>query len=216
MHNFLSAYVRYATHLDAYVSPAAPVPGFTGEPGYPVDVEFRPGPQSRWTIALRLLLAVPALVLAAAVGWGLQYVNGGASPSHETTEASAVYFRLGGAVGACAFLGWFAALVLGRMPKGLRDLASYGVGYGAQAWAYMLLLTDRYPNSDPEAFDLDWTLPPHQVHLQLSDDGRRSRLTVFFRLLLVLPHLCGWRSGSLRLRWRRSSTGWSPSCAAGP
>jgi len=75
------------------------------------------------------------------------------------------------------------------VPKGLRDLASYGVGYGAQAWAYLLLLTDRYPNSDPEAFGLDWTLPPHQVQLQLSDDGRRSRLTVFFRLLLVLPHL---------------------------
>ena len=75
------------------------------------------------------------------------------------------------------------------MPKGLRDLASYGVGYGAQAWAYLLLLTDRYPNSDPEAFGLDWTLPPHPVQLQLSDDGRRSRLTVFFRLLLVLPHL---------------------------
>ena len=191
LHNFLAAYVRYATHLDAYVSLTAnPYPGFTGEPGYPVDIEI-PGPerQSRWKIVLRLLLAIPALVLAAAVGWGLQYVHGGASAGDETTEASAVYFRLGGAVGACAFLGWFAALALGRMPKGLRDLASYGVGYGAQAWSFLLLLTDRYPNSDPEAFGLNWTLPPHQVQLRLSDDGRRSRLTVFFRLLLVLPHL---------------------------
>jgi hypothetical protein len=104
LHNFLAAYVRYATHLDAYVSLTAnPYPGFTGEPGYPVDIKI-PGPerQSRWKIALRLLLAIPALVLAAAVGWGLQYVHGGASASDETTEASAVYFRLGGVVGACA------------------------------------------------------------------------------------------------------------------
>ena len=34
-----------------------------------------------------------------------------------------------------------------------------------------------------------WSLPPHPVRLELDDDGRRSRLTVFFRLLLALPHL---------------------------
>jgi uncharacterized protein DUF4389 len=190
LHDFLAAYVRYATHLDAYMSFAAnPYPSFTGEPGYPVDVEI-PGPQAqgRGKIAIRILLAIPALALAAAVGWGLQFFGGSGSPSDETTEASAAYFRIGGAVVACAFLGWFVAVVLGRASRGLRDLATYGVGYGAQAWAYALLLTDRYPNSDPDALG-QWSLPPHQVQIQLSDDGRRSRLTVFFRLLLVLPHL---------------------------
>jgi hypothetical protein len=192
LHDFLAAYVRYATHLDAYLSLAAnPYPGFTGEPGYPVDVEIPgPQPQSRWRIVLRLLLAIPALALAAAVGWGLQFYGAsGTAPRDESTEATFAYFRIGGAVAACAFLGWFVAVVLGRVPKGLRDLATYGVGYGAQAWAYALLLTDRYPNSDPDALGPEWTLPPHQVQVQLTDDGRRSRLTVFFRLLLVLPHL---------------------------
>jgi Domain of unknown function (DUF4389) len=190
LHDFLAAYVRYATHLNAYLSFAAnPYPSFTGEPGFPVDVEIPgPQPQGRWKIAPRILLAIPALALAAAVGWGLQFFGGGGAPSDETTEASAVYFRIGGVVAACAFLGWFVAVVLGRVSKGLRDLAAYGVGYGAQAGAYALLLTDRYPNTDPDALG-QWTLPPHAVQLQLSDDGRRSRLTVFFRLLLVLPHL---------------------------
>jgi hypothetical protein len=189
LHDFLAAYVRYATHLDSYLSFAAnPYPSFTGEPGYPVDVEIPgPQPQGRWKIALRILLAIPALALAAAVGWGLQFFGGGGAPRDETTEASAVYFRIGGVVAACAFLGWFVAVVLGRVSKGLRDLAAYGVGYGAQAWAYAFLLTDRYPNSDPDALG-QWSLPPHPVQLQLSDDGRRSRLTVFFRLLLALPH----------------------------
>ena len=31
--------------------------------------------------------------------------------------------------------------------------------------------------------------PPHPIHLVVTDDLQRSRLTVFFRLLLVIPHL---------------------------
>ena len=94
-----------------------------------------------------------------------------------------------GVAAACALLGWFASLALGRMPRGMRDLAAYGVGYGAQAYAYLLLLTDRYPNSDPDAIGPAPELPPHPVRLELTDDGRRSRLPVFFRLLLAIPHL---------------------------
>ncbi len=72
LHDFLAAYVRYSTHLGAYLALAAnPYPGFTGEPGYPVDVEIPgPQPQARWKIALRLLLAIPALAIGAVVGWG--------------------------------------------------------------------------------------------------------------------------------------------------
>ena len=80
------------------------------------------------------------------------------------------------------------SLAIGRMPRGLRNLGAYGLGYTAQAYAYVLLLTDRYPNSDPEAIGPAWELPPHTVRLDLDDDGRRSRLTVFFRLLLAIPH----------------------------
>ena len=74
------------------------------------------------------------------------------------------------------------------MPLGLRNLGAFGLGYTAQAYSYVLLLTDRYPNSNPEAIGRAWELPPHTVRLELADDGRRSRLTVFFRLLLAIPH----------------------------
>ena len=47
LHDFLAAYVRYATHVGAYLALAAnPYPGFTGAPGYPVDVEI-PAARSR-------------------------------------------------------------------------------------------------------------------------------------------------------------------------
>jgi hypothetical protein len=172
LHRFVSTFIRYTVHLSGYLSLAAnPYPGFTGEPGYPVDVELpEPGPQRRWKTALRLVLALPALCVVAAIGSGP--IGGG-----------------GSLVAVCAFLGWFAALALGRMPNGLRDLAAYGIGYTAQAYAYLLLVTDRYPNADPEAVGPRWSLPTHPVRLALGDDGRRSRLTVFFRLLLALPHL---------------------------
>ena len=61
LHGFLSAYTRYSTHLSAYLFLAAnPYPGFTGEPGYPVDLELPgPAPQARWKTAFRLVLALP-------------------------------------------------------------------------------------------------------------------------------------------------------------
>src|SRR5712691_3141961 len=58
LYNFLTAFVRFATHLHAYVSLAAnPYPSFTGEPGYPVDVDFGPSlPQNRWVTGFRIIL----------------------------------------------------------------------------------------------------------------------------------------------------------------
>ena len=188
LHNFFTAYVRYATHLGAYLSIAAnPYPSFTGEPGYPVDVAIAAGePQSRWKVALRIVLAIPALLLAAVLGWGSG--GGGGGQASDTEAQWSGSSGVGGIAAVCAVLGWFAAVALGRMPLGIRNLAAYGLGYSAQAYSYALLLTDRYPNSDPDALGPTWALPAHPVTLVQDDDGRRSRLTVFFRLLLAIPH----------------------------
>lgn len=189
LHNFFASYVRYATHVGAYLAIAAnPYPGFTGEPGYPVEVRIprRPERQARWKIAIRILLAVPALLLAAVLGSGLGGGGGGRAGDSEAQWFAST--GIGGVAAICAILGWFAALALGRMPLGIRNLAAYGIGYTAQAYAYTLLLTDRYPNADPEKLGPAWALPPHPIRLVLEDDGRRSRLTVLFRLLLAIPH----------------------------
>lgn len=193
LHDFLGMYIRYTIHLGAYLSLAAnPYPGFTGNPGYPVDVSIPElQPQPRWKTALRLLLAIPALMLAATLGSG--FGGGGGTYSNTGSDAATTAQWLGstgvgGVAALCAFLGWFAVLALGRMPLGIRNLAAYGLGYTAQAYAYVLLVTDRYPNSDPGAAGPVWELPEHPVRLEFDDDGRRSRLTVFFRLLLAIPH----------------------------
>jgi hypothetical protein len=192
LHRFLSAYVRYLAHLNAYLWLVAnPYPGFVGEEGeYPIDVRLPPPQaQARWKTLLRIFLAVPAIVLSSALGGGgagsLQFSSGGGR--NKNFGASG-----GGALAfATSVLGWFASVVRGQMPKGLRDAGAYSVGYGAQMLAYLLLVTDRYPNADPTAMLEGVERPPqHPVHL-VGDahDLRRSRVTVFFRLLLALPHL---------------------------
>lgn len=164
LHRFTASFVRYAFHVGSYVQlVASPFPGFVGRSGYPVDLvlPLKPVRQRRLTILFRAFLALPVLLLASTLL--LLVVVAG-------------------------FLGWFAALATGRMPRGLRDAGAYALAYSADAYAYIFLLYDRYPSSDPEALGPAWALPGHPAALVLADDGRRSRLTVFFRYLLSLPH----------------------------
>ena len=63
LHRFLAAYVRYATHVIAFVYVIGrKFPGFTGRAGwfYGIDIVI-PGPdrQSRWKTLFRFFLAIP-------------------------------------------------------------------------------------------------------------------------------------------------------------
>ncbi|HEV7775032.1 MAG TPA: DUF4389 domain-containing protein [Conexibacter sp.] len=179
-HAFASRYVRYTVHVYAYVALLAdPYPTFGGNADYPVDVELpEPGPQSRWTVLFRLLLALPALLLGSVLATGFWY-SGSSSDS---------YYQLTGLLTVVALLGWFAILARSRMPRGLRDAGAYAVAYQAQLYAYLLLVTDRYPNSDPLAALGDLPVREDPIRLDVDDDRRRRRATTFFRLLLAFPH----------------------------
>jgi len=121
LHSWVTRLVRYQAHVYAYVYFVAdPYPSFRGWYGtYPVDLVVAPGTdQSRWKTGFRLLLVLPAYVLTSVLGYVLVVV---------------------------AFLGALYALVTGRYPRGLRDLSAYCIRYQAQTYAYLLLLTDRYP-----------------------------------------------------------------------
>lgn len=195
LHEFLAQYLRYAIHVYAYLFLAAdPYPDFLGKPGYPVDVEIAPPrPQNRWTVAFRIVLAIPAAMIAGTLAssgarnWGFHYGFG--------------------LLGAAAFLGWFAALARARMPRGLRDAIAYALSYTAQLDAYLLLLTDRYPNSDPLLAVPDLPYREDAIGLAVSDDLARNRLTVFFRLLLAIPHLIWLTLWSL-LAWLAAIVNW--------
>ena len=122
LHLLLARALRYWTHVTSYTYLVSnPYPTFFGRLGaHPVDLEVEEPERQRRVITLfRLILAIPAFVIA--------YVF--------------IYVML-----VVAFIGWFIALVVGRMPKGMRDLSAYCLQYQAQTWAYLMILTDRYPS----------------------------------------------------------------------
>ena len=49
-----------------------------------------------------------------------------------------------------AILAWFYALFTGKANQGMRDLTLYCLRYQAQTYAYLLLLTQRYPSFSDE------------------------------------------------------------------
>jgi 2-(1,2-epoxy-1,2-dihydrophenyl)acetyl-CoA isomerase len=121
VHAWTARFVRYWTHVQAYAWLVSdPFPGFRGWYGtYPVDLDIDPPRgQARWKTLLRLPLAIPAYVLQTVLNTVLQVL---------------------------AVITWFIALAIGRVPKGMRDLMAYCLRYSAQTYAYLLLLTDRYP-----------------------------------------------------------------------
>lgn len=177
LHNFLAGYVRYAIHVYAYLSLAAePFPDFLGKPGYPIDVEIAPpGPQNRWKVFFRILLAIPALMIAGALTSG-------------RVSGSGANYGLG-LTGVAALLGWFVGVAQARMPRGLRDLIAYALSYAAQLDGYLFLLTDRYPDSDPQTALAELPTRSDPIGLEVGGALERSRATVFFRLILAIPHL---------------------------
>lgn len=199
LHRFAAAYVRYSAHLNAYLYLAAnDYPGFAGEVGdYPIDVKIdKPAPQSRWKTAFRFVLALPALLLMSTlVGFGAGGGGGGSQFSMNSGEdyswGQEAAFSFSGSISAvavAAILGWFVCLARGRMPLGFRDLAAFGLRFAAQTAGYLLFLTDRYPDADPHDPPATQPTPEKPIDLRVEDDLRRSRLTVFFRLLLTIPH----------------------------
>ncbi len=182
LHNFLARFVRYSTQVYAFMNLAAePLPAFDGRQGYPVDVAIDPpARQNRWTVGFRLVLVLPALLIGGVL------VGSGTVLDSFRSSGSTGFFS---ALALAAIFAWFYAMFRGRMPRGLRDLIAYALAYGAQTWAYLLLLTDRYPSSDPLTVIGPLPTRSDPVRMEVTDELRRSRLTVFFRFALAVPHL---------------------------
>ncbi|MFG2958280.1 DUF4389 domain-containing protein [Streptomyces sp. NPDC048291] len=111
-----------------------------------------PARQRRWTVLLRWPLLVP------------QYV---------------VLLFLGIAAFFVTVAGWFAALVLGRLPDPIASFLGRYLAYETRVAAGSMLLVDRYP---PFAL----TAPDFPVQIELRP-ATLNRLAVLFRLILMIP-----------------------------
>ena len=86
----------------------------------PIDLEIDPPePQGRLTVAFRIILAVPAMI---------------------------VMQILRNLSGILAFFSWWIAIFAGRVPEGIRNFGAFALRYETQTYAYLALLTPRYPS----------------------------------------------------------------------
>ncbi len=96
----------------------------------PVEIRFGTArPQRRATVAFRIILAIPQLIVVGVVGYG---------------------------AAAVMFLGWFAALFTGRLPASFAKFLTGYLRWYARVEAYLYLMTDEYP---PFSLDPDPTYP---------------------------------------------------------
>lgn len=128
--------------------------GFSGPEPPPVLAAFAgPLPQSRGSVAVRWILAIPAVVVLLAIG------------------------LVGLVVGV---LGWFAALVTGRLPQFAYDYLTGQLRVSVRVNAYLLLLTDAYPRFS--FGDVDYP-----VRVAVPPPQPLNRLAVLFRLIIAFP-----------------------------
>jgi hypothetical protein len=77
-------------------------------------------------------------------------------------------------------LAWFAALFLGRVPDGLHNFLATFLRFYTRLSAYLFLLSDPYP---PFA----GAEGGYPVDVRIAPAAPQSRLTVLFRLILIIP-----------------------------
>jgi len=78
-----------------------------------------------------------------------------------------------------AFGFWFLIVFTGRIPRWMFDASVNTLRWTARLNAYSLFLTDHYPSLEGE----------HPVSFDAEFEARPGRLSTFFRIVLVIPHV---------------------------
>jgi hypothetical protein len=128
---FQVGYLRWVTRYYAYVLLLTDeYPPFElADAQYPVRLRVQPGPLNRLAVLFRIILVIPAWIVAAVVTSGLGFL--------------------------VMFVTWLIVLIAGRMPQSLHEALAAVVRYQARVIGYFLMLTARYPGGlfgDPSPF----------------------------------------------------------------
>jgi len=129
--DFLAGYLRWVARVQAYLLLLTDqYPPFAlGEEDYPVQILLRPGPLNRLAVFFRIILAIPASLLAGMVTLGMETI--------------------------VLFVTWLIVLITGRMPRSLYEAYAAGLRYYLRHTGYLFLLTGTYPwglfGDQPEA-----------------------------------------------------------------
>ena len=155
---------------------------------YPVSVTLEPvlAPRDRLTTAIRLVLAIPHLILVGGIGFSFAVRD-----SNSTFGFGGETGLLGAVAIFLAIVSWFTIVIAGQHITGIRQFTLFYLRWRLRAIAYLMLLEDRYPPFGDAPYPASVTV--------VDPAGPRDRLTVGFRLLLLIPHVlvlfflvCAW------------------------
>ncbi len=118
---FLTGYLRWLVRVQAYLFLLTDrYPPFElGEADYPVQILLQPGPLNRLAVLFRIILAIPAALLAALVVLGMETI--------------------------VMFVTWLIVLIAGQLPRPLYEAIAAGQRYYFRYTGYLFLLTGSYP-----------------------------------------------------------------------
>ena len=143
---------------------------------YPVSVEVQPSlaNRNRLTTAFRVILAIPHIILVGGIGFSFASRTRRESFGGETGLLGAVAFVL-------AVISWFTIVFTGQHIIGIRQFTVFYMRWRVRALSYLMLLEDPYPPFGDA---------PYPSTLTVEDPvGPRDRVSVGFRLFLVIPHI---------------------------
>ncbi len=163
----------------------------TGTVDYAVEVRVKPQLEDRnqLTAFFRFFLALPHIILvgapvASVATWSYSQDKGGWEVGSSGGLVSLV-------IAFVVLFAWVYTVVMARTPGGLWRASRWYLRWRVKAIAYMTLLRDEYPPFGEGEYPADVVVA--------EPTGSRSRLTVFFRILMALPHL--FLLGFLGLAW---------------
>ncbi len=134
--------------------------GTTTAGGYPAQLSFPESNEvANWRPLVHWLMVVPH--------WIILYVISSVS-------------------GIISFVAWFIILFTGKLPEGMANFMIMNQRYTARTTGFLVGLTEDYP---PFGFDTTADDPgDHSITLSVQADlDDRNRLTVFFRIIMIIP-----------------------------
>jgi Domain of unknown function (DUF4389) len=141
-----------------------------------VSVDRQLAGRNRLTVAGRVILAIPHLLLVGGVGLGFAANRG----QRDAISFGGESGLLGGIALILAIFSWFTIVISSEHYTAFRRYTHFYLRWRVRALAYLMLLTDAYPPFGDGPYPAALLFEPRDVP--------RDRLTVALRLILTIPH----------------------------
>ena len=153
----------YRAQWAAVQQHGAVIPGAGAQSGggYPIRLTVQREERiANWRALVHIFMAIPHLIIISLLGIASYVV---------------------------AIVSWFVILFTGRMPASFHGFITGTYRWFHRTFGFMLLMTERYPDFELDTDPVDRSDYPIRFDADY-ESGPRNRLTVFFRIFMIIPH----------------------------